>query len=200
MIAVDDAPALRFVRDWFAAYQRPYWIVGGWAIDLFVGRISREHSDVDLLVLARDLDHLADVLEPRPVVQHPHTREMRTWRPGEVLTPGPDTLVVPDLDSPAPIQILLAAADGEDWVYHRGSGSLRRPLPDVTLHSPNGLPFLTPELVLMFKANEQRPHDDADLDAALPSLGPDRRRWLADRLVRRHPDHRWLPCLQTGGF
>jgi hypothetical protein len=32
----------------------PYWIVGGWAIDLAVGRVTRDHADVDVMMLERD--------------------------------------------------------------------------------------------------------------------------------------------------
>ncbi len=32
----------------------PWWMAGGWAIDLFVGRQTRRHADTDVLVLRRD--------------------------------------------------------------------------------------------------------------------------------------------------
>ena len=32
----------------------PYWIIGGWAIDLAVGRVTRDHADVDVMLLERD--------------------------------------------------------------------------------------------------------------------------------------------------
>lgn len=41
----------------------PWWLAGGWAIDLHVGRQTREHADTDVLVLRDDLpavqQHLA---------------------------------------------------------------------------------------------------------------------------------------------
>jgi aminoglycoside-2''-adenylyltransferase len=38
----------------FAALHVPWWIAGGWAIDLFLGRQTREHEDLDVLMLRRD--------------------------------------------------------------------------------------------------------------------------------------------------
>ena len=38
----------------FAAWTTPWWVSGGWAIDLAVGHQSREHADLDILVLRRD--------------------------------------------------------------------------------------------------------------------------------------------------
>ncbi len=36
----------------------PWWIAGGWAIDLHLGRRSRAHADVDVLVLRPHLQDL----------------------------------------------------------------------------------------------------------------------------------------------
>ena len=42
------------VRRVFAGYDRPWWIAGGWAIDMFLGRKTREHGDVDVALLRSD--------------------------------------------------------------------------------------------------------------------------------------------------
>ncbi len=41
------------------------WMMGGWAMDFHLGRISRPHSDVDLAVHRTDRDALADVVARR---------------------------------------------------------------------------------------------------------------------------------------
>ncbi|MEV6716660.1 hypothetical protein AB0M48_32025 [Lentzea sp. NPDC051208] len=57
------------------------------------------------------------------------------------------------------------------------------------------IPFLAPELVLLFKAKEVRPKDQQDFDGVLPCS--DRsgvvrcRKWLA----QVHPGHSWLSAL-----
>jgi Aminoglycoside-2''-adenylyltransferase len=48
-----------------------YWIFGGWAVDLHAGRLTREHSDVDIAVWLADLDCVADVLEEQGFVHVP---------------------------------------------------------------------------------------------------------------------------------
>ena len=52
---MDGAPQLWAARQLFARYPARYWIAGGWAVDLMVGRQRREHADVDVLILANDL-------------------------------------------------------------------------------------------------------------------------------------------------
>ena len=109
MNSVDESTALTAVRDLFHDYPRPYWVAGAWALDPFAGRVRRPHGDVDVVVLARDLDQVAETFTtPRPLVEHPETGERRTWAAGEQLTPGPQALIFPDADHPCPIQILLA--------------------------------------------------------------------------------------------
>ena len=38
----------------FYGERKPWWIAGGWAIDLFLGKVTREHEDVDVAILRID--------------------------------------------------------------------------------------------------------------------------------------------------
>ena len=197
MSPIDRSPALTAVRTLFHAYPCPYWVAGGWALDLFADRFRRPHSDVDVVVLVRDLDEIAKTFtSPRPMVELPETGVRRSWAPGELLTPGPNALVFPDDPHPSPIQILFAASDADEWVYHRGRGTIRKPLAEITLRSPDGIPYLAPEVVLLFKSRGGRPKDHADFNDVAHLLDPARRRWLHDRIAPRYPDHPWLPTLR----
>lgn len=37
-----------------AAADIPHWLVGGWGIDVLLGRITRRHGDIDLAAWSRD--------------------------------------------------------------------------------------------------------------------------------------------------
>jgi hypothetical protein len=196
MTSIDRSEPLSAVRTLFRDYPRRYWVAGGWALDLFAGRVRRPHADVDVLVLARDLPHVsATFTTPRPMLQHPETGDLRPWSDGEQLTPGPHLLVFPDDPHPCPIQILLAASDADEWVYHRGRGTIRRPLDQITLTTPDGLPYLAPEIVLLFKSRGGRPKDDSDFADVAALLDSNRRQWLLDHIAPRYPNHAWLPAL-----
>ena len=197
MNLIDQSEALGTVRVLFHDYPRPYWVAGGWALDLFAGQVRRPHGDVDVVVLARDLDQVAQTFTtPRPVVQHPETGDRRPWAHGEQLVPGPNALVFPDGMHACPIQILLAASDADQWVYHRGRGTIRKPLDEITLIAPGGIPYLAPEIVLLFKSRGGRPKDNDDFADVVDLLDSERRRWLRDRIAPRYPDHPWLPSLR----
>ena len=39
------------------------WVIGGWGVDALLGRVTREHKDLDLLVLITDLPRYADIVQ-----------------------------------------------------------------------------------------------------------------------------------------
>jgi len=53
------------------------------------------------------------------------------------------------------------------------------------------LPYLAPEIVLLYKAKEPRASDEADFTATEPALPIESRRWLARAVERCHPGHAW---------
>lgn len=40
-----------------------HWVFGGWAVDLHLGRVTREHEDVDVAVWARNVGRVATLLQ-----------------------------------------------------------------------------------------------------------------------------------------
>ena len=40
-----------------------YWLFGGWAVDLWVGRVTRVHDDIDVAAWRRDYDRIKVALE-----------------------------------------------------------------------------------------------------------------------------------------
>jgi hypothetical protein len=54
------------------------------------------------------------------------------------------------------------------------------------------VPFLAPEIVLLYKAKQRRPHDELELAAALPTLSDRQRTWLRGAIEEVHPGHPWL--------
>jgi hypothetical protein len=67
------------------------------------------------------------------------------------------------------------------------------------LRTSAGLPYLAPELVLLFKSKntsgQPRDHDQSDFEQALPHLEPERRAWLRWALMASDPGHAWIDSL-----
>ena len=167
-------------------FPGPWWVVAGWAIELHVGRRLREHGDVDLLVLRDDQAAIRSQL-PGWDVQVAHGGRLEPWPAGVRLElPRSGLWARSDLDGPWQLQFLLAECDGDTWWYRRDP-RIRLPIAEIGLRSPSGIPYLRPELNLLFKSKETRERDEADFAAVLPLLDTTARRRLADWLPHEHP-------------
>ena len=184
----DSIPAgfqpLLEVRSLLASLTVPWWIGGGWAIDLAVGRPTRPHGDIDVVLLERD-EHalrtdLADV--DLLLMTGPDHRE-QPWPPGRRLTAGPDRVRLLSPRLPLPCEVLLEAAVGSRWVYHRGQPAITLPFSEAG-RQRFGIPFLAPEVVLATKAVFTRDKDQHDFEAALPVLSAVQRQWLRGAITR----------------
>ena len=156
----------------------PWWIAGGWAIDLFVGHQTREHHDVDVGLLRRDQADLHAALPGWELHCADPPGTLRRWLPDEWLPTGiHDIWARSSVTSPWQIQFMLNEADGDVWVYRRNP-AITRPLGEIVRRSSEGWPYLAPEVQLLFKAKAPRPRDAADLAIALPRLDEPARLWL----------------------
>lgn len=177
----------------------PWCVVGGWAIDLFPGGQRRDHGDIEIAVPHARFAEVADALTgcelfvpvagpdgnglvwPLAEVSHLLQEHHQTW------------VREPDAGRWRwRVDIFREPWDGDMWVFRRDE-RIRRPYREVVTHTEGGIPYLCPEVNLLFKAKwsdlEKNQHDFA---AVLPLLEPARRRWLCESLTIVHPDHAWL--------
>jgi hypothetical protein len=91
-------------------------------------------------------------------------------------------------------QVMLAESSNEEWVYRRNP-AIRMPLKRMGFHPLWALPYLAPEIVLLFKSKHLQAHDRIDFNVALPVMSADSRAWLRAALERSTPDHEWLAAL-----
>jgi hypothetical protein len=175
----------------FSDCGAPWWIAGGYAIELATGR-TREHTDIDVLLLRRDQLAVQRVLPGWEWQAADPPGTLRPWRPAEELPPDVhDIWCRPGADRPWRIQIMLDESSGDDWVSRRDD-RLRRPIASIGAVTADGIPYLVPEIQLLYKARTRRPKDELDFTATLDILTPLRRQWLSDALALVHgPQHPW---------
>lgn len=94
---------------------------------------------------------------------------------------GADRLVLHSKNLPLPAEVLLVSAVGASWVYYRGARCISRPLAGIT-RNRDGISFLAPEVVLLFKSRSASEKDQRDVETALPVLNAEQRSWLHDAL------------------
>lgn len=176
----------------FSAMPCPWWIAGGYAIELAIGRPVREHDDIDVLMLRRDQLHIQQALRGWEWWAADPPGTLRPWQPGERLQEGiHDIWCRPGPGKPWRVQLMLDESDNGDWVSRRDP-RIRRPLSGIGKTSSDGIPYLTPEIQLFYKARNRRPKDETDFTAVLPHLTQAQRQWLSTALTRTYgSQHPW---------
>lgn len=174
------------------------WAVGsGWAIDLFLGRVTRVHHDIDLIVDRRDQFALRVHLAARGYnFVTPLNGRLEPWPPHmRIELPRHQVHAHRENDF---IDILLTDFDGGFWRYRRDP-IVARAVERAFRQTDNGLRYLAPELVLLFKSKNtgthDRPKDQQDFDAVVAQLDDEARAWLRWALVATEPSHAWLQSL-----
>lgn len=144
----------------------PWCVVGGWAVDLFLGRQSRPHDDLEIAIVESDL----------PAIRtHFSQYALYAVGDGEVLRLPPLAPMPADkhqvwvLDQIAGlwrVDVMQEPGDQRTWVYRRDTAiaASRDRMIDVR----DGIPFLRPEGAILYKAKSRRPKDEADFASCLP--------------------------------
>ena len=177
--------------EWFSALTVPWWVAGGWALDLYAGAQSRPHGDLDVGVLRRDVREVLAALSSWQVFE---VRAGALTRLSAGAEPGTEvnSLWCRPLGAPLwMMQLLLDESADDSWVFRR-QPDIRLPLAMAVRRNSAGLPFLSPGIQLLYKAKDPRPRDQADFDHIAPRLDPRTRAWLRDALERVHPGHAWI--------
>lgn len=177
-------------------FAAPWCVAGGWALDLFLGRASRPHDDVELAVFRQDQSRLHEHFEGW--VFHVSVDGRREpWQQGRALD-----LPVHEIHAHAPddphrsIEFLLNERDAVNWVFRRDP-AVALPLDRAIVNTEFGVAVLSPEIVLLFKAKSPRAKDEADFHAARIAMSEARRRWLRSALLTCDPNHPWVRVLDT---
>jgi hypothetical protein len=188
-----------------SGFDRPWFVAGGWAIDLFLGRIRRRHKDLDFTIFRRDQlalqKHLAG-FELKKLAGPDGGEYPDTWQQGEYLElPIHQVWIEMGPDGWPLLEALLSEMEGDEW-WWRNNSQVRRPLSRFGRIAPIGVPYVSPEIVLMYKSRHMLgdnppKNDQIDFDDTVDLLDPEGRSWLRDMLETWYPGHPWLERLQT---
>ncbi len=178
--------------DVFAGARFRWWITGGVALELHTGRSWRAHADADVGICRVDAPALHDLLSD----MHPYVAadgRLRPWDGGPLSGAHSENNLWVKREEGGAWWLDVAVGDGDEreWRYRRDPG-VRRDWDDAVLHSADAVPYLAPEIQLLFKSKGLRAKDDLDAETVIPLLAPERRRWLRDHLPADHP---WLGIL-----
>ena len=180
-----------------AGIERPWHIASAWALDLFLGQVNRIHHDIDVEIARDDQLALRAHLEARGwKFVTPYEGRLEPWPPHMRLE-GERHQAHAHRDGGI-IDCLLTNIAGGVW-YYRRQPEVVRLMARAELRTEAGVPYLAPELALLFKSKNtsgrERSKDQADFERACPRLEPERRAWLRWALTAASPGHPWLERL-----
>jgi hypothetical protein len=182
-------------------YRGIWWVVGGWAAEAFTG-VSRRHEDIDIAIRRGDLGKFREHLAART---HIWRNDGGTLSP--IMADDPDDKLPQDFlqmwlrrnaASPWEFDVICDPGEPGQWVNRR-LPSMTLPLSSATWVDGEGIRYINPEILLLFKARQARPKDEADFSTIVPLLDESQRRWLGDTLAQVHPGHAWLQRLVQPG-
>lgn len=172
----------------------PWAVVGGWAIDLFLGRETRRHIDIEIEIPRSSFDAVRMQLAGYRL----HSVGDGELRPLTTAAPMPEDRhqcwVLDEAAGKWRLDVMCVPGDAQVWRYRRHE-EIDAPRERMVRRSDRGVPFLVPEGVLLYKAKYFQEKDEADFTNALPEMTREARVWLRDALQRVHPDHSWLERL-----
>ena len=217
------APVLK-ICGVLADLSKSWYVAGGWAIDLCLQKRRRNHKDVDIAVFREDQLAAQDYLIERGwklskyVGNTVSLEKMQASQllylpdrgiraePASTELPTMDILLSETTEGPGPPAYGAQRNPGE-WWYHANS-QITHPLRTIGFSTTIGVPILSPEIVLLFKATHLYGQDadairrwqvdDNDFRDIRGLLTPDQRIWLRRAIAQLYPHHPWLGQLVQG--
>jgi hypothetical protein len=182
------------IAELFRGLSVSWWIAGGTAIELFLGRPMRRHYDLDVAILRPDQLALRRHLAGWDMCVAYPDRRLERWDGCALELPTERLWVRPRPGAPWWFDGHLEEVRDDRWVY-RGDERISLPLSRLGRKTDHGLPFLAPELALFYMLINPMPKAKADFQAARPHLTIECRAWLRGALALAVPGHPVLPLL-----
>lgn len=195
------------------------WAVcGGFALELYLGASIRGHGDLDLSVPEDDRARIQRWMLAKgwQVYEFRGQGRLRPLRADTPSEKGRNLMCVRDgcelvtfwpCDEPGMVlhewhPVGIKALNYVEFLFHERSedafligAGVRRAL-DRAILRREGIPYLAPELVLLYKASQpEREANRTDYEAVFPRLDEERRAWLLKALP---PEHPWAGGVQHG--
>lgn len=171
-------------------FNKPWFIAGGWAIDLFMGRETRQHQDIEIALFRKDQFSLKEYLKEW---------DFKKVIKGEFYSWDNEFLELPIHEIHAclngnRLEVLLNESTEEDWKFRRDM-RISYPFQKVWSYSDTGIPYLNAEIVLLYKVKNTRKKDHQDFMLIKDHLEENKKKWLRNAIQLHEPKHKWIELL-----
>lgn len=181
-----DPLPLGEAADLFADAPFRWWICGGYALDLHAGTSWRPHADLDVGILRAEADKAYTWLSEWDLWMAARGT-LRPWSGEPLADDRHENNVWARRASSSPWRFDLTVGSGNDteWIYRRDR-TIRRAWDATVLWTTDGMPYLAPDVQLLFKSKSSRPKDNLDARQVIRLLDDDQRAFLGDHIDSGH--------------
>ncbi|MEB7784250.1 nucleotidyltransferase domain-containing protein [Mammaliicoccus sciuri] len=169
-------------------FNKCWFIAGGWALDLYVGKKTRHHEDIEIGIFRNDQLYLKNYFKGwkfKKVVNG----QFYEWGDEFLELPIHEVYII-NKDTDVYIEILLNEFKNNEWIYRRDI-RISKYLNDTYSYNDLGIPYLNPEIVLLFKSKNTRKKDNQDFECVINQLDYKKKEWLSNNLKLTNPNHNW---------
>ncbi|GGA29463.1 nucleotidyltransferase domain-containing protein [Paenibacillus physcomitrellae] len=172
-------------------FDKPWFVAGGWTIDLFVGEVTRSHKDVDLCLFREDAEY---------ALEYFHEWDIYVAIPGEQRLEK--VRGIQDIESPRYglhmykdkqfLEILLTNRT-DDQILFRKNTRIQMSLDEFSKKSGE-LPYVNPAWQLLFKSLNPREEDEHDFLIYLHRSAAERpaKLWLQENMKAMNGSPSWI--------
>ncbi|GEN86163.1 MULTISPECIES: short-chain dehydrogenase [Oceanobacillus] len=176
----------------------PWWIAGGWALDLHYGKQTRKHEDMDILIRKTHLPFLKKYLGESYELFLANKGSLSKLTDSENLNIQSGSIWVKMKHEIIWLfEIMLIDTENNEWIYKRNN-QIKRPLSEIGAITEDDIPYIKPEIQLLYKGGSSviRQKDNNDLERMLPILKRDEMKWLHHALSQQfNREHPWLQII-----
>lgn len=197
------------------SFNAPWFVSGGWAIDLHLNRITRDRCDLDISVPHSDRFRAIDFfLEKGWQVEGKLRGGFKTIRKlsdydeemdytwcflkeadfvKEYLDEGGNRRIAYNRSSQQELDYVEVFFDRieDGYFVYRREPRIKR-VTSLAILKRDGIRYLAPEVVLLFKSNDLSKKNQGDFDNAIPSMEAEAISWLSASLSLLYGDsHGW---------
>jgi aminoglycoside-2''-adenylyltransferase len=175
----------------------PWGIAGGWAVDLFLDRVTREHQDIEVAIFRDDQLVLQDYLSFRGwSFECVRNGRLYPWLKREALAaPVHEIWGRSEGEPPQRLEVLLNERTTDAFIFRRDP-RIKMPIERAFFKSKSGIPILAPEIVMLYKSKRATEHkEQLDFSNIAGALSAEQRQWLLESLGAMDPEHDWLTPL-----
>ena len=161
----------------------PWFIVGDWAIELFRDKETRIHDDIEIGIYREQQMQLFRYLGKYEKYYIDNRSrigkyEKKEWEKEFLRLPIRELCIEYEGSE---IKILLNEKDDVDWIYGRNN-KIKHERSNVIRFTNNRIPYLCPEIALLYKTEELRNEDKDGISKALGKMNEYEKKWFIDSI------------------